>query len=587
MGPLYDVIHWHDGTQWRALLHEVTYDGTNHTSDLVSSSLASRQPMGDFRSTRHVGTLGDDTQLHYTMRFVEEAHGGGCTLSVVTTAGAHGTHVAAIAGAHYPDADSPDKDGLSPGAQMISFKIGDSRLGTMETGQSLSRAFAAVTALSDTKHAIDIINLSYGEPTQRPNHGRLIEMAEVLVRDHGVIFVSSAGNSGPGLSSVTAPGATASALIGIGAYVTKGMKQVLDSMNDVAGDTLQDSQYSFSSRGPSPDGYLGVSLSAPGGAIASVPNWVGQSDQLMKGTSMASPNAVGAISNMLSGLKQAKVEYSPFSVRRVLEATAFRDDSSVDSSHDPFTLGHGLLQVADAFEAHAAQQQQVLNVDFKVSIPERNGAPGIYLRDLQESNTRQVMSASIAPIFPKGTTTDEKVAFGTLLMSVKSTAPWLSSGDHLALPASGRSMSVTIDPRALPPGAHFGELLGFDASADGAKDTPLFRLPVSIVKPHEEEYPTSDEVTFDTLELKSGVVERRFLAVPAGATSMDVSVKLVHRDVDASSGTDGSNEGDECVDTSYWEALDPAASSQSRTVHGRILSQFPPPPYFRLMSLCL
>ena len=568
MGPLYDVIHWHDGTQWRAILHEVTNNGGDNLVDLVSSTQASQQPMGDFRNTRQVGTFGDDTQLHYTMRFVEEAHSGGCTLSVVTTAGAHGTHVAAIAGAHYPNADSPGKDGLSPGAQMISFKIGDSRLGTMETGQSLSRAFAAVTSLSGTEHAIDLINLSYGEPTQRPNHGRLIEMAEALVRDHGVIFVSSAGNSGPGLSSVTAPGATASALIGVGAYVTKGMKRVLDNMKGAARDSLQDSPYSFSSRGPSPDGYLGVSLSAPGGAIASVPNWVGQSDQLMKGTSMASPNAVGAISNMLSGLKQAKVEYSPFSVRRALEATAFRDDSLDNSSHDPFTLGHGLLQVADAFEAHAAQQQQVLKIDFKVSIPERNGAPGIYLRDPQESNTRQVMSASIALIFPKGTTTDKKVAFGTLLMSIKSTAPWLSSGDHLALPASGRSISLTIDPRSLSPGAHFGELLGFDASADGANNTPLFRLPVSIIKPHEEEYLASDEVTFDTLELKSGAVERRFLVVPAGATSMDIKVKLVHRNFDSSSGTGGTNEGDEGVDTSYEEAFDPAASSQSRTIHG-------------------
>lgn len=64
------------------------------------------------------------------------------------------------------------QQGCLAGAQLISCKIGDSRLGGMETGTGLTRALITVL-----EHKADLINMSFGEATSTPNYGRFIELA--------------------------------------------------------------------------------------------------------------------------------------------------------------------------------------------------------------------------------------------------------------------------------------------------------------------------------------------------------------------------------------------------------------------------
>jgi tripeptidyl-peptidase-2 len=369
-GPIYDCLVFHDGEQWNAIV-----DTTE------SGDVSGLQPMRNYAYAREYRRFSDLDALNFAVNIFDN----GDILSIVVDAGAHGSHVAGIVSAFHPD--HPELNGIAPGAQIVSLKIGNSRLGSMETGPGLIRAL-----LEAVRRGCHIINMSYGEAAAQDNSGAFIQLAETLVKKYGIVFVGSAGNNGPALSTMGAPCGTSSAIIGVGAMVTQSL--INAAYSSPAPGKLKETNYTWSSMGPTIDGHRGVSVLAPGGAITSVPLWTLSRNQLMNGTSMAAPNATGCISLLLSAAKASAIpkhKLNPLVIRKIIENSALRLPNVEDLGQ-----GAGLIQVKKAWDTIVAQfipeqannnSNSWVDVSFDVKVHSSRFSRGIYLRQPIESNS--------------------------------------------------------------------------------------------------------------------------------------------------------------------------------------------------------
>jgi tripeptidyl-peptidase II len=558
-GPVYDVVVFRDGSgTWRAALDLA------QMGDLRGATLFT-----NFRAERQYGTFEEHDGL---MNFAVNIYNDGDLVSIYCDTGAHGSHVAGIVAGHHPG--QPELDGVAPGAQIVGIKIGDTRLGSMETGPGLERGLLAVL-----ENGCDVINMSYGEPTKTPNKGRFSEFARLVVEEHGVVFVASAGNAGPALSTAGAPGGTTSSLIAVGAFVSPHMMRDEYAMRDGSGNVeaagtppqaqigeggkrQQESsagrtlpprntleglppgvQYTWSSRGPAFDGDYGPNVSAPGGAIASVPNWTLQRNQLMNGTSMSSPNCAGNVALLLSALKQpeyarAGVVVTPHLIKRALENTAKKVPGH--TFHD---IGHGIIQTEAAF-------QWILRQNLVERSPElrsfsctcnRNGQKrrGLYLRDACDvARGPLVVRISVCPEFRDALTAHnnrDRVDF-QLRAVLSTTARWIQAPDRTLIMHGGRGFDIRVDPTGLSPGLHTAEVWGRDQNAADSAGGPLFRFPVTVVVPEPAAEPAvavrssagASTVSLGehvwSMNLAPGQITRQFLTVPHGAAWIDVAV---------------------------------------------------------------
>jgi tripeptidyl-peptidase-2 len=422
----------------------------------------------------------------------------------------------------------------------------------METLPALVRALAEVV-----KNKVDVINMSFGEATTVADQGFFIRLANQVVNKHGIIFVVSAGNAGPALSTAGAPGvrcpfsdrnlhsrlplvfpriplgcslllpvgivncvqtlkATSDSIFAVGAYVTDTMMRTCYAMPKRLTEGYA-TNFTWTSVGPAQDGGRGTQIMAPGGAITCVPNWTLAHSQLMNGTSMSSPNCAGNFALLLSGCKAEGIAYTPHRVQRAVKNTG-----ALLSNVTPVAQGHGVMQTESAYayiKKFAADS--IEDVEFKVKVGGQPVSPsrGIYLR---EGTTMAAPSTHMIYIEPKlheDAPKADRVAF-EVRVRLEADAEYITIPDQMVLQAKQGAFKIFIDPTKLEPGLHCANVKGYDAQ--NPERGPLFSVPITITKPVQADGTTTTE----TISFQRGDTRRIFVTPPDGATWMDIGLKI-------------------------------------------------------------
>lgn len=448
---------------------------------------------------------------HHEVKNIDEflsisinVHDDGNVLEIVGMCSSHGTHVASIACGYHPE--NAELNGVAPAAKVVSLTIGDGRLGSMETGTALVRAIIKVMELCESGTKIDVINMSYGEHAHWSNSGRIGDLMSEVVNKYGVVWVASAGNHGPALGTIgTPPDLASPCCVGVGAYVSPEMMEA----EYVLSQKLQGNAYTWSSRDPCIDGGFGVTVCAPGAAIASVPEFTMSKAQLMNGTSMAAPHVAGSLALVISGLKQTQVAYTPFSIKRALWNTATHLPNV-----DYFAQGNGLLNVEKLFE-HLQQFKNLPENQVRFAIGVSNGHKGIHVRHGHLTKPEE-FNVTVEPLMfnEKLAPSTDKINFNLRLTLVAS-EPWVQCGSFIDLCYSSRAFNVKIDPSNMAPGVHSARIRAYDSTC--VEKGTLFEVPITVVQPV-----VIDNAKFEYKnavdKCRPNTIIRDFILVPKNAT---------------------------------------------------------------------
>ncbi|MFF2779140.1 S8 family serine peptidase [Streptomyces sp. NPDC058052] len=345
----------------------------------------------------------------------------------------HGTHTISTAGGSGAASDGRKK-GVAPGAELLNGKV-------LNDGGSGATSWIIAGMQWAVDNDADIVSMSLGDPTPTDCTDPMSAATEQLARSTDTLFVVAAGNSGPGLNTVSSPGCAPSVLT-VGAV------------------DRDDSTAPFSSRGPSPVTHtLKPEIAAPGVAIsAAAAGGRGvYAYRAMSGTSMAAPHVAGAA----AVVKQRHPDWTPQRIKAALVSSA-----EADIPGDARETGGGRLDVKAALDATVLGAPAVQGGSF--AWPQSDG-------------DRTTVSV------PYTNTGDRPVKLRLALQRVTGNdgtrigSPIARLGAHTVTVPAGATVEVplALNPAARLEAAQYGDITGrVLATADGVHVSTPFSLHV-------------------------------------------------------------------------------------------------------------
>ncbi|HEV8148589.1 MAG TPA: S8 family serine peptidase, partial [Gemmatimonadales bacterium] len=417
-------------------------------------SLANERPVHDFLVARESfgwHRPGAAPPLNLAVNFSEPSSSPSAPiLDLVFDTDAHGTHVAGIAAGH-DIGGVVGFDGVAPGAQLLGLKISRNDFGGLTTTGSVVVALDYAIRFAAARQLPLIVNMSFGVGNEQEGAARLDALLDSILTAHpAVSFVTSAGNDGPGLSTVGFPGS-------LRRGITVGATEpavFLSPLNRLRRSGIEPLLF-FSSRGgelAKPD------LVAPGTAYSTVPLW-NRGEEFKSGTSMASPYVAGLAAILLSAAISQQRSAFAEDLRRALTA-----------SGRPLP-GQGVLDAGaglpDLTAAWGALQAPAAAAAFDVEIPGRPGSSAAFALGSADTLVR-FRIRRIRGSMPVDLTFASEVS-------------WLAAPGPVRLAASDTVLTLVQHPPATP-GVHTATVR---ASVAG-NEAPLFWLVSTIAIPEAE-----------------------------------------------------------------------------------------------------
>jgi tripeptidyl-peptidase II len=456
----------------------------------LDGSFEDEMPLHDYRQGRETLTFGV-SPITLAANFQEAS--GQPVLDLYFDTSAHGTHVAGIA-AGYNLYDVAGFHGVAPGAQLLGLKIANNARGGVSVHGSMVRAMDYAARFAEQRGMPLVLNLSFGVGNEHEGRAVIDSLVNAFIAAHpAVVFVISAGNDGPGLSTMGFPGSADLALSAGATYpgvFAQAPEPDVPPPPDVMG--------FWSARG----GELAKpEVVAPGIAYSSVPRW-NTSHEVKLGTSMAAPHVAGLAACLLSAMAQEQRRVSGTDIAQALEVSARRLPGGT-----VLDQGGGLPQLPAAYGWLVAGHQgsgYVVRTD--------QGASAAFRRR--------------GPAGPGDTVDVFRVLHRTGLRAaqylLRSDVPWLTAPEVVTAEPGATVISVVRRPSALfGPGAHIGSVMALNPTDTLAG--PLFRLVSTVVVSHDLDAKPLDD---QGRQIPPGRVQRYFLRADRPGSTLEVTVTL-------------------------------------------------------------